>query len=389
MGITGLIEELGSTVVRDTTLDQLGLSGKKVGIDAMIWLVAVKELLIKKEPRVTLLPREERERIQADRFMAYCERMFELLKKRNIKYMLVFDGNATPRKTEIQLLKKKIQEGRCDSDGDEKVNYDKPKSMFIPDRERVRKWFIKEDVEFIVAPYEADAQLTYLAIKGKIDAVITEDTDLIPFGCPRVIFKLDADTLTCQDYAFNRLKYHKKYRTFIQKMLLEMCIIIGCDYLPNLEGTGKSRASDAVLKRPSYIDLIPYYENPLKLRIGAEKYETCKEVILKEFQKAIKAYTYQQVYDPDSHTCERLSHMDLKYNLLREDADKILGPCLKDEAVHIIATGIKSSEIEKTYIVENTSDKRAGAKRKPSPFITGHFKRLDDSIDGKRRNRES
>lgn len=41
-------------------------------------------------------------------------------------------------------------------------------------------------VKYIVAPYEADAQLTYLAVKGIIDAVITEDSDLIPFGCPNV-----------------------------------------------------------------------------------------------------------------------------------------------------------------------------------------------------------
>lgn len=41
-------------------------------------------------------------------------------------------------------------------------------------------------VEFIVAPYEADAQMAYLAINGLVHAVITEDSDLLPYGCPRV-----------------------------------------------------------------------------------------------------------------------------------------------------------------------------------------------------------
>lgn len=43
-----------------------------------------------------------------------------------------------------------------------------------------------EGVEYIVAPYEADAQMTYLAINGHVHAVITEDSDMLPYGCPRV-----------------------------------------------------------------------------------------------------------------------------------------------------------------------------------------------------------
>lgn len=45
-------------------------------------------------------------------------------------------------------------------------------------------------MEFIVAPYEADAQLAYLssldADLGGIEAVITEDSDLIAYGCHTV-----------------------------------------------------------------------------------------------------------------------------------------------------------------------------------------------------------
>ena len=44
----------------------------------------------------------------------------------------------------------------------------------------------KENVDFIVAPYEADAQMAFLVIQKFADAVITEDSDLIPFGCSRV-----------------------------------------------------------------------------------------------------------------------------------------------------------------------------------------------------------
>ena len=49
----------------------------------------------------------------------------------------------------------------------------------------------------MVAPYEADAQLAYLTKNGLAQAVITEDSDLLAFGCkkvrstrPRVHFQL-------------------------------------------------------------------------------------------------------------------------------------------------------------------------------------------------------
>jgi exonuclease-1 len=40
-------------------------------------------------------------------------------------------------------------------------------------------------VQFIVAPYEADAQMAYLARRNNVQLVITEDSDLLAYGCPR------------------------------------------------------------------------------------------------------------------------------------------------------------------------------------------------------------
>lgn len=54
--------------------------------------------------------------------------------------------------------------------------------------------FIRElrarKIDFVVAPYEADAQLAYLVKTGVVDAVISEDSDLLLFGVTRMIAKL-------------------------------------------------------------------------------------------------------------------------------------------------------------------------------------------------------
>ena len=41
-------------------------------------------------------------------------------------------------------------------------------------------------VDCIVAPYEADAQLAYLNKAGIAQIIITEDSDLLLFGCEKV-----------------------------------------------------------------------------------------------------------------------------------------------------------------------------------------------------------
>jgi 5'-3' exonuclease len=43
----------------------------------------------------------------------------------------------------------------------------------------------------IVAPYEADAQLAFLSLNGLVDLVISEDSDLAPFGCQKILCKMD------------------------------------------------------------------------------------------------------------------------------------------------------------------------------------------------------
>lgn len=44
-----------------------------------------------------------------------------------------------------------------------------------------------QGVDCLVAPYEADAQLAYLNKAGIVQAIVTEDSDLLAFGCKKVL----------------------------------------------------------------------------------------------------------------------------------------------------------------------------------------------------------
>ena len=47
-----------------------------------------------------------------------------------------------------------------------------------------------KNINFIVSPYETDSQLSMMWKMGLVDAVVTEDSDLIVYGCQKLIYKL-------------------------------------------------------------------------------------------------------------------------------------------------------------------------------------------------------
>lgn len=51
-------------------------------------------------------------------------------------------------------------------------------------------------VDYVVAPYEADAQLAYLNKTGIVQAIITEDSDLLAFGCKKVMKTINSSYIS-------------------------------------------------------------------------------------------------------------------------------------------------------------------------------------------------
>ncbi|KAL1933184.1 hypothetical protein VTP01DRAFT_8862 [Rhizomucor pusillus] len=56
-------------------------------------------------------------------------------------------------------------------------------------KEKAIQYFEQKNIPYIIAPFEADAQLAYLARTNIVDAVLTEDSDLAVYGCPTILTK--------------------------------------------------------------------------------------------------------------------------------------------------------------------------------------------------------
>ncbi|KAJ8431696.1 hypothetical protein Cgig2_006552 [Carnegiea gigantea] len=147
--------------------------------------------------------------LPTSRHIDYCMHNVNMLRHHGVKPILVFDGGLLPMKSKQEnkraseslvyavpiaassIKSRKENLARAiehESSGNSAAAYEcYQRSLDISpaiayDLIQVLK---REGVDYIVAPYEADAQMAFLAITKQVDAVITEDSDLIAFGCPR------------------------------------------------------------------------------------------------------------------------------------------------------------------------------------------------------------
>ncbi|KAF1313733.1 Exonuclease 1, partial [Globisporangium splendens] len=192
-----------------------------------------------------------------------------------------------------------------------------------------------QNVQYVVAPYEADAQLAFLTKNGLADGVITEDSDCLPFGCGTVLFKLDKDGVGIgQEIKASNLKKNKGllFHMFTHEMFLEMCIFSGCDYLPSLPGFGLKKAYTALKQHGTFTKIIRALRLEGKVRIPPT-YEA-------EFEKALLTFRHQRVYDPKTRQIVLLTPIPDRGLAADEDAAmEFLGPMLQQDVAQAIAEG--------------------------------------------------
>lgn len=111
----------------------------------------------------------------------------------------------------------------------------------------ISEWCETNDIEYVQAPFEADAQMKQIIVEQRASAAITEDGDLVIFGVPCILSQTKIDTLapeksTCQYFSINDLKAGK-YKSPIEEgrrseFLPEISCLLGNDYMNNLPNVG-------------------------------------------------------------------------------------------------------------------------------------------------------
>ncbi|CAO2823458.1 unnamed protein product [Amaranthus hypochondriacus] len=323
MGIQGLLPQLKSIM---SPLHIKELEGCCVAVDTYSWLhkgaLSCSTQLCKGLP--------------TSRHIDYCMHRVNMLRHYGVKPILVFDGGDLPMKSEQEnkrarsrkeSLARAIEHESSGNTAGAYECYQKAVDISPAIAYELIQVLKQEGVCYIVAPYEADAQMTFLAITKQVDAVITEDSDLIAFGCPRIIYKMDKYGQGVE-FQFHKLQYNKdlNFTGFTIDMIQEMCILSGCDYLSSLPGMGLKRAHSLISKFKTFQKVIKH------LRYCCVAVPSLYE---ESFKKAKLTFRHQRVYDPIKEDIVNLT--DVSDN---NDGDlDFLGPLLPQQVVRAIAKG--------------------------------------------------
>ena len=146
-------------------------------------------------------------------------------------------------------------------------------------------------VQYVVAPYEADAQLAYLEKRGLIQGVLSEDSDLLVFGVKCLLTKLDQygdcieinrkDFTACRDISLVGWS-DVDFRL--------MAILSGCDYLPSISNMGLLTAYRMVRKHKTIDKILRMLQFDGKYHVPAGYQEA--------FRDAVLTFCHQRVFCP-------------------------------------------------------------------------------------------
>uniref|UniRef100_A0A8C8VYB3 Exonuclease 1 n=1 Tax=Peromyscus maniculatus bairdii TaxID=230844 RepID=A0A8C8VYB3_PERMB len=290
MGIQGLLQFIKEA---SEPINVKKYKGQAVAVDTYCWLhkgaIACAEKLAKGEP--------------TDRYVGFCMKFVNMLLSHGVKPILVFDGCTLPSKKEVErsrrerrqsnLLKGKqlLREGKVSEARD---CFTRSVNITHSMAHKVIKAARALGVDCLVAPYEADAQLAYLNKAGLVQAVITEDSDLLAFGCKKVILKMDqfGNGLEVDQARLGMCK--QLGDVFTEEKFRYMCILSGCDYLSSLRGIGLAKACKVLrlANNPDIVKVIKKIGHYLKMNI------TVPEDYIAGFIRANNTFLYQLVFDP-------------------------------------------------------------------------------------------
>jgi len=214
----------------------------------------------------------------------------------------------------------------------------------------------RHNVQYVVAPYEADAQLVYLERKGVIQGILSEDSDLLVFGAKRLLTKLDqyGDCVEINRNDFTACR-EISLVGWSDAEFRRMAILSGCDYLANINNMGLKTAYRLVRKYKSVEKILQVLQFDGKYHVPPG--------YLESFQRAELTFLHQRVFCPQ----------EMKLVMATEPGT---GPEFEDMAFigkpveEEVAVGVAKGDLHpmtKKPIVTNTRTPKASNRPWPTP----------------------
>lgn len=288
MGITGLLPNL-KDIQNPVSLQKF--EGCTLGIDGYAWLhraacSCAADLALGN---------------MTTKYLQFFIKKFAMLKHFKIKPYLVFDGDGIPVKKGTESKRReKRQENRAIAErlwhaGQTRnaLEYFQKCVDITPEMAKcVIDYCRNNGIQYVVAPFEADSQMVYLEKHGFIDGIISEDSDLLVFGCHRLITKLNdhGECLEICSDDYPKLSNKFPLGKLTPQEVITMVCLSGCDYTDGIPRIGLIKAIKLVQLHRTIEKVLLHLKREGKVKIP--------ESFLEEYELASFAFQYQRVFCP-------------------------------------------------------------------------------------------
>lgn len=152
----------------------------------------------------------------------------------------IFDGKPPELKRNVlnnrKIIKEKAREKMSTAKTEEeKIKYFKRTVCLTKQNLNDCKELLDHmGIPYINAPEEADSQCAWLCKNGYVDAVLTEDMDILTFGAKKIVRNLTSQNKKITEISLEKIKNKFNWN---QDQFIQFCILLGCDYCQGIKFT--------------------------------------------------------------------------------------------------------------------------------------------------------
>ncbi|KAN0072012.1 PIN domain-like protein [Elaphomyces granulatus] len=151
-------------------------------------------------------------------------------------------------------------------------------------------------VPYIDAPTEAEAQCAVLARAGKVYAAASEDMDTLCFETPILLRHLTFSEQRKEPIQEIHLDRALEGLNMDRKQFIDLCILLGCDYLESIPKVGPGTALKLIREHGTLEKVVEYIEKDPK-----KKYTVPEDW---PYQEARELFFHPDVRDANDAACE-------------------------------------------------------------------------------------
>lgn len=129
-------------------------------------------------------------------------------------------------------------------------------------------------VQYLTAPTEAESMCASMALDGKVEAVVSNDSDVCAYGVQKFLYEINGMNETCIEIDYNELLTGLNLTS---DQFLDFCIMCGCDYNDNIPGIGPMN-SYKLIKQFNRIENLPE-----KYDVSILRYARSREIFKTRF----------------------------------------------------------------------------------------------------------